>query len=74
MVHAARKEFLAHGGSEQHLHYDSFDFAPGRAPADVPEVETASPIHQKTLDASRAHTRPGRNPDRFRRVGWISEA
>src|SRR6056297_3595668 len=35
-VHAARKEFLAHGGSEQHLHYDSFDFAPDVPPADVP--------------------------------------
>src|SRR6056297_1532848 len=36
MVHAARKEFLAHGGTEQHLHYDSFDFAPDVPPADVP--------------------------------------
>jgi len=27
MVHAARKEFLARRGSEQHLHYGSFDFA-----------------------------------------------
>jgi len=36
MVHAARKEFLAHGGSEDHLHYDSFDFAPDVPPADMP--------------------------------------
>ena len=36
MVHAARKEFLAHGGSEEHLHYDSFDFAPDVPPADMP--------------------------------------
>ena len=36
MVHAARKEFLAHGGTEAHLHYDSFDFAPDVPPADMP--------------------------------------
>ena len=36
MVHAARREFLAHGGTEDHLHYDSFDFAPDIPPADTP--------------------------------------
>jgi len=36
MVHAARKAFLAAGGSEDHLHYDSFDFAPDVPPADLP--------------------------------------
>ncbi len=36
MVHAARKAILAAGGSEQHLHYDSFDFAPDVPPADMP--------------------------------------
>ena len=38
MVHAARKQFLAHGGTEDHLHYDSFDFAPDVPPADVPST------------------------------------
>jgi len=36
MVHAARKQFLTHGASEEHLHYDSFDFAPDVPPADMP--------------------------------------
>ncbi|MCA1780397.1 MAG: CDP-6-deoxy-delta-3,4-glucoseen reductase [Xanthomonadaceae bacterium] len=33
MVNVARKTFLAAGGSESHLHYDSFDFAPDVPPA-----------------------------------------
>lgn len=36
MVHAARKAFLAQGAEEDHLHYDSFDFAPDIPPADMP--------------------------------------
>jgi len=36
MVHAARKAMLAAGGHEDHLHYDSFDFAPDVPPADTP--------------------------------------
>ena len=36
MVHAARKAFLHAGGTEDHLHYDSFDFAPDVPPADMP--------------------------------------
>lgn len=36
MVHAARKAILAAGGEEDHLHYDSFDFAPDVPPADTP--------------------------------------
>lgn len=36
MVHAARKAFLAAGATEDHLHYDSFDFAPDVPPADMP--------------------------------------
>ncbi|MEM7054036.1 MAG: CDP-6-deoxy-delta-3,4-glucoseen reductase [Pseudomonadota bacterium] len=33
MVHSARKAFLATGITEDHLHYDSFDFAPDVPPA-----------------------------------------
>jgi len=33
MVNIARKTFLTAGGSEAHLHYDSFDFAPDVPPA-----------------------------------------
>lgn len=36
MVHAGRRAILAAGGSESHLHYDSFDFAPDIPPADRP--------------------------------------
>ena len=36
MVHAARREFLEAGATENHLHYDSFDFAPDVPPADMP--------------------------------------
>lgn len=36
MVHAARRAILAAGGDEEHLHYDSFDFAPDVPPADMP--------------------------------------
>lgn len=36
MVHAARKSFLAADADEDHLHYDSFDFAPDIPPADMP--------------------------------------
>ena len=36
MVHAGRRAILAAGGSEAHLHYDSFDFAPDIPPADTP--------------------------------------
>ena len=36
MVHAGRRAILAAGGSEAHLHYDSFDFAPDIPPADKP--------------------------------------
>jgi CDP-4-dehydro-6-deoxyglucose reductase len=35
MVHTARSEFLAAGVTEQHLFYDSFDFAPDVPPARV---------------------------------------
>ena len=34
MVHSARREFLQAGVAEDHLHYDSFDFAPDVPPAD----------------------------------------
>ena len=34
MVHSARREFLNAGMTEDHLHYDSFDFAPDVPPAD----------------------------------------
>lgn len=34
MVHSARREFLSAGMTEDHLHYDSFDFAPDVPPAD----------------------------------------
>ena len=34
MVHSARREFLQAGITEDHLHYDSFDFAPDIPPAD----------------------------------------
>ena len=36
MVHSARKAFLAAGITEDHLHYDSFDFAPDVPPAKGP--------------------------------------
>ncbi len=36
MVHAGRRAILAAGGSEAHLHYDSFDFAPDIPPVDRP--------------------------------------
>jgi hypothetical protein len=36
MVHAARNTFLAVGATEDHLHYDSFDFDPDVPPADMP--------------------------------------
>ena len=35
MVHSARKALLARGVSEDHLHYDSFDFAPDVPPQDT---------------------------------------
>ena len=35
MVHTARKAILSSGGTEDHLHYDSFDFAPDVPPADT---------------------------------------
>lgn len=35
MVHSARKAFLARGATEDHLHYDSFDFAPDVPPQDT---------------------------------------
>jgi hypothetical protein len=36
MLQPARKSFLAAGATEDHLHCDSFDFAPDVPPADMP--------------------------------------
>jgi hypothetical protein len=36
MAHAARKSFLAAGGTEDRLHDDSCDFTPDVPPADMP--------------------------------------